>query len=151
MLLVLVSSLAGTPIQAATFVPNNAAYEEISTSPPEYISQIKDVIVQNPTGVNIILEAVDTDFFTTTTSPFTKYTFYEMVNQPLILSNGLCQRDPVFFNQTFTNPIFRNGSVLLYSPGAAFPGVYNNVAGLSASGETIGFAAESCQNAAAGI
>ena len=148
----LVGSLGGTTIFVASFVPDDGPYEEISTSPPEYISQIKDVIVPNPvSGPGVITEAVDTDFFTISESDsdFTSHTFHEFISQPLILTNGLCQRNPIYFNQTFTDAIFLNGTVTLYEPGGAFQGEYDSVQGYSASGEMVGYNAESCSSAAA--
>ncbi len=89
------------------------------------------------------------DFFTVATSSYTAHTFHEVASQPLILTNGLCQRNENFFNQTFTDPVFRNGTVTLYEPGAAFAGVYDGTQGYSASGELVGFNPESCESAAA--
>lgn len=66
----------------------------------------------------------------------------------MILTSGKCQRNPIYFNQTFTDPIFRNGSVTLYEPGGAFAGVYEDVQGYSASGEVVGYTAEDCNSAA---
>ena len=147
---VIVGSLEGTTITVGTFNPNDAAYEEIATSPAEFIAQIKVVLVPNPvSGPEVAEEAVDTDFFTTNTSLYTPHTFHESISQPLILTNGLCQRNPVYFNQTFTDPIYRNGSVILYTPAGAFPGVYPGAAGYSASGIQLGYNAENCTSAAA--
>ena len=146
----LVGSLGGTTIFVASFVPNDGPYEEISTSPPEYIAQVKDVIVPNTvSGPGVIEEAVDTDFFTASMSSYTAHTFHEFISQPLILTSGLCQRNPIYFNQTFSDPIFRNGTVTLYEPGGAFEGVYDGVQGYSASGELVGYNAEACTTAAA--
>lgn len=145
-------SLEGTTIEVASFVPDDSAYEEISTSPAEYITQIKDVIVPNPeSGPGIIIEAVDTDFFTASKRseiPYTAHFFHECISQPLILTNGECQRNSVYFNQTFTNAVFRTGTVTLYEPGAAFQGLYSGMAGYSASGQVVGYNAENCTSAA---
>ena len=147
---IVATSLGGTTVFVASFVPDDGPYEEISTSPPEYIAQVKDVIVPNPvSGPGVIEEAIDTDFFTVSTSRYTAHTFHQVISQPLILTNGLCQRNPVYFNQTFTDPVFRNGTVTLYSPGGAFADVYDSVQGYSASGESVGYNAESCSVAAA--
>ena len=148
----LVGSLGGTTIFVASFVPDDGPYEEIATSPPEYIAEIKDVIVPNPvSGPGVITEAIDADFFTISESDsdFTPHTFHEFISQPLILTNGLCQRNPIYFNQTFTDAVFRNGSITLYEPGGAFQGVYDGVQGYSASGEMVGYNAETCSSAAA--
>ena len=145
----LVGSGEGTTIFVASFVPDDGPYEIISTSPPEYIAQVKDVIVPNPvSGPGVIEEVVDTDFFTVSNSSYTAHTFHEVISQPLILTNGLCQRNLIYFNQTFTDPIFRNGTVTLYSPGGAFAGVYDGVQGYSASGEVLGYNPETCSSAA---
>ena len=103
----------------------------------------------NPvSGPGVIEEAIDTDFFTVSKSSYTAHTFHEVISQPLILTNGDCQRNPVYFNQTFTDPVFRNGTVTLYSPGGAFAGVYDHVQGYSASGELVGYNPETCSSAA---
>ena len=145
----LVGSGEGTTIFVASFVPDDGPYEIISISPPEFIAQVKDVIVPNPvSGPGVIEEVVDTDFFTVSNSSYTAHTFHEVISQPLILTNGLCQRNLIYFNQTFTDPIFRNGTVTLYSPGGAFAGVYDGVQGYSASGEVLGYNPETCSSAA---
>ena len=147
---VIVGSLEGTTIFVATFDPDTAPYEEIATSPAEYIAQITDVLVPNPiSGPEVAEQAVDVDFFTTNSSLYTDHTFHDFISLPLILTNDMCQRNPVYFNQTFTDPIYRNGTVILYSPGGAFPGVYPGTAGYSASGVQLGYNAESCASAAA--
>lgn len=146
----LVGSLGGTTISVASFVPDDGPYEAISTSPPEYVAKVKDVIVPNPvSGPGVIEEAIDTDFFAVFSSSYTAHAFHEVISQPLILTNGLCQRNPIYFNQTFSDPVFRNGTVTLYSPGAAFAGVYDGVQGYSASGESVGYNPETCSSAAA--
>lgn len=104
----------------------------------------------NPvSGPGVIEEAIDTDFFTVSNSSYTTHTFHELISQPLILTNGECQRNPIYFNQTFTDPIFRNGTVTLYAPGGAFAGVYDGVQGYSASGVMVGYNPETCTSAAA--
>lgn len=95
-------------------------------------------------------EAADFDFFPTSSSKYPLKLFKQGINQPLILTNGLCQRNPIFFNETFSNPLFRRGKVTLQEPGGAFQGVYtdqNGIGGLSASGGQIGFMAETCESA----
>lgn len=146
----LVASLGGTTVSVASFDPDNAAYKLISTSPPEFIAEVKRIIVPNPkSGPGVIPEAIDTDFFTSTTPKYTSKTFHTFVSLPLILTNSLCQRNPFYFNETFTDEEFREGRVTLYEPGGAFAGVYQGAAGYSASGSQVGYNAESCRNAAA--
>lgn len=146
----IVATLGGINDLVASFVPNNAPYQEISTSPPEYTAQITDVVVPlSLEGAGGLKKAVDTDFLTVLESDFTDHTFHEFISQPLILTNGLCQRIPLYFNQTFSDSVFLNGTVILYEPGGAFQGVYDGVQGYSASGETVMYNAESCSSAAA--
>ena len=67
----------------------------------------------------------------------------------MIVTNGMCLINEIFFNQTFTDPVFRNGTVTLYEPGAAFAGVYTDVQGYSASGENVAFNEVACSSAVA--
>ena len=121
---------------------------------PEYFAEIKEVVVPNPgSGPGVYPEAVDVDFFIARNPPQYPLKLYKQgINQPLIQNNVVfCQRNPIYFNETFSDPVFRNGSVTLYEPGGAFQDFYTNVAGLSASGGSLGYAAnvETCQQAAA--
>lgn len=145
----IVGTFEGTTLLVSDFNPDSGPYQ-LASSPGEYTAQVKDVLVPNPvSGPGVTLEGVDTDFFTSQSSPFTTHTFHEVISQPLILNNEMCQRNPIYFNQTFTDPIFREGTVTLYDNDAsAFPGVYTGVAGYSASGESVGYNAESCESAA---
>jgi len=68
--------------------------------------------------------------------------------------DGMCQRNTIYFNQTFTDPIFRIGNVTIYQGLlglAKLVGEYSLVQGYSASGEEIGFATESCASAAMNV
>ena len=110
------------------------------------------MVVPNPvSGPGVYPEAADFDFFPTGTPKYPLKLFKQGINQPLILTNGLCQRNPIFFNETFSNPLFRRGKVTTQEPGGAFQGVYtdqNGIGGLSAAGGTVGFDPELCQTAA---
>ena len=149
----LVGTLGGTTLFVAQFVPSIVPYELISSSDPEFITQIKQIVVPNPvSGPGVTLEVADADFFTSTTPQFPAHTYHEFISQPLILTNTLCQRNPIFFNFTFTDEVFRQGNVTLVQPGAgAFQGEYQGVQGYSASGNQLGYNAESCQSAAAEV
>lgn len=145
-----VGSLEGTTIYVASFVPDDGPYQQISTSPPEFSAEVKDVIVPNPvSGPSVIEEAIDVDFFPDSTSSYTTHTFHTFISQPQILTNLMCQRNPTYFNETFSDPFFVNGTVTLYSPGGAFAGIYYSTPGYSASGENVGYNAEDCSSAAA--
>ena len=100
-------------------------------------------------GPGIYPEAVDARFFTTSTPGYPLKLFKQGINQPLILTNGLCQRNPIYFNETFTDIVYRNAEVRLYSPGGAFasPNPYTNIAAFSGSGSTIGYNPELCATA----
>ena len=131
----IVGSLDGTTSFVANFNPNNAAYLQIASSPAENIAQVRASLVPNSaSGPGVYEEAINTNFFMVETSKYTAHTFHDVISQLLILTNELCRRNPVYYNQTFTDPIFRNGTVTLYSPGGSLPGVYTSVAGYSASG-----------------
>lgn len=144
-----VGSLGGTTISLANFVPNTQSYQQISTTPLEYIAQIKQVVIPNPiSGPGVYPEAVDTDFFVANSPGLPLKLFKQGINQPLILTNGLCQRNPIFFNETYTDIIYRKGKVILYEPGGAFKGIYNDAPGFSGSGSTVGFNPQICAAAA---
>lgn len=151
--IVVVGSGTGTTLFIADFVPNDGrAYQYTSPSMPEYFAQVKQVLVPNPvSGPGVYPEAIDIDFFIAKKQLYPLALYKQAINQPSILNNGFCQRNPIYFNETFSDPEFRNGSVTLYEPGAAFAGFYTNAGGLSVSGVQVGYAAtlETCQQAAA--
>ena len=146
----IVGSFEGTTITVAQFVPNNAANQPIG--PNEYIAQVKQTIVPNPvSGPGVIVEAMDMDFTITTTPAYTSHTFHTLINQVQTLTNGMCQRNPYYFNETFSRPTFTNGKVILYQPAgpAVLAGTYTGLTGYSANAETIGYNAQDCKTAAA--
>jgi hypothetical protein len=69
---------------------------------------------------------------------------------PQTLTTGLCQRNPIYFNETFAQPTMRLAKATLYkeTSGAVLAGVYDNLPGYSANGEEVGFNAEDCKTAA---
>lgn len=96
--------------------PNNAAYK-LLTDAPSYSAQVKEVIVPNPvSGPGISPSAIDLLFTPTTKPLYPAKTFNRMMNQPLYLTNGMCQFNAHYFNETFAQPSLRTGSVTLYSP-----------------------------------
>lgn len=96
----------------------------------------------------MIEEAVDADLFTRNKSGYTAHTFHKLISQPLIITSSLCQRNPIYFNHTFTDPIFWNNAVTLYSPSGTFADIYDDVQSYSANGEMVGYNAEACSSAA---
>ncbi|KAL9584226.1 MAG: hypothetical protein Q9212_002255 [Teloschistes hypoglaucus] len=155
--LALVGSAEGTNIFVAQFAPTNDAYAPIDSNPNEFSARVQQVIVPNPaSGPGIVPEAFDFDFVSTKTPLYTDHTFHSLLNQPLILTNGLCQRNTYYFNETFTNPTMRSGNVTLFGPPAgAAPKVlakkYIKQGGISASAELVGYNAELCKDASAKV
>ncbi|KAL8720652.1 MAG: hypothetical protein Q9225_002522 [Loekoesia sp. 1 TL-2023] len=151
----LVGTAEGTNIVLSSFAPNNDAYAPIASNPNEFTAEVKPIVLSNTfSGPSIKPEAFDFDFITARTPLYTSHTFHALINQPIILTNGLCQRNPYYFNETFAAPVLRSGNVTLYGPTAgsvpsALAGKYTTQGGYSASGENLGYNAESCASAAA--
>lgn len=151
----LVGTAEGTNIFVASIVPNNDAYAPIASNPNEFTAEVKGVVLPNTvSGPSIMPEAFDFDFITATSPIYTAHTFHALINQAIVLTNGLCQRNPYYFNETFAAPTLRSGNVTLYGPTAgnvpsALAGRYFAQGGYSASGEMLGYNAEACASAAA--
>ncbi|KAL8815111.1 MAG: hypothetical protein Q9223_005725 [Gallowayella weberi] len=149
-----VGTVEGTTIYVATFAPNNDAYAPISSNPNEFTAQVKRLIVPNPiSGPSVNPEAFDLTFSTASDPLYTPHTFHALVNQPQILNNGFCQRNPYYFNETFAKETPRLGTVTLYGPTAGdlpqqLAGRFFNQGGLSASASALGYAMEDCASAA---
>lgn len=151
--LAIVATLGGTTVFVASFIPENEAYARVA--PNEFIAQVKQVIVPNPiSGPEVKPEAFDLDFTTTSSPLYTDKAFHALINQPIILTNGLCQRNTYYFNETFTAPASRSGNLTLYGPISgsvpqALAGKYTKQGGYSANGEIVGYNPETCSVAAA--
>ncbi|KAL8806413.1 MAG: hypothetical protein Q9182_001328 [Xanthomendoza sp. 2 TL-2023] len=151
------TTLDGTTIFVGTFAPNNDAYAPISDNPNEFTAQVKRLIVPNPaSGPAVTPEAFDLLFSTASTPLYTPRTFHALINQPQILNNGLCQRNPYYFNETFTKETLRSGTVTLYGPTAGdlpqkLAGRFFNQGGYSASASSLGYNPEECTSAAAKV
>ncbi|KAG4437811.1 hypothetical protein IFR05_006698 [Cadophora sp. M221] len=144
--------LGGNVLLEGQFVPDTAPYSEIS--PGQYSAQGKLSIVPNPlSGPGVIESIYDLDFTTAETPQYTEHTFHSIINQPVILNNGMCLRNTIYFNETFANPALRTGKVTLYSPPLppGFGGVYQKAGGSSAQGENVGYNAEGCVSAARNV
>ena len=94
------------------------------------------------------------DFISAKSPLYTDHTFHALINQPQILTNGFCQRNPYYFNETDAAPVLRSGNITLYGPLAgavpsALAGRYTIQGGYSASGQMLGYNAEECSTAAA--
>ncbi len=151
--LAVVATGTGTTVFVASFIPENEAYARVA--PDEFIAQVKQVIVPNAiSGPEVKPEAFDLDFRTTRTPLYPDRTFHALINQPVILTNGFCQRNTYYFNETFTAPTSRSGNLTLYGPVAgslpqALAGKYTKQGGYSANGEIVGYNPETCSDAAA--
>ncbi|KAI4146539.1 MAG: hypothetical protein L6R39_003430 [Caloplaca ligustica] len=151
----LVGTAEGTNIFVGSFAPNNDAYAPIASFPNEFSAEVKQILVPNTiSGPSVLPEAFDFDFITTNSPMYTAHTFHALINQAIILTNGLCQRNPYYFNETFAAPTMRSGNVTLVGPLAgsvpsALAGKYFKQGGYSASGEMLGYNAETCASAAA--
>lgn len=141
----------------ATITPNDDAYAPIASSPNEFSTEVKQVIVPNPiSGPSVEPEAFDLDFITATNPLYSARTFHELINQPVVLTNGECQRNIYYFNNTFTEPVLRSGNATLVGPIAgnvptALAGQYSIQGGYSASAEVVGYNAEPCISSAENV
>lgn len=145
----LVGSLGGTIIEPASFLPDTAAYDELPYG--QYSIDVKEMIVPNPvSGPGVEPAIYDLLFSTTNTPNYTAHTFHSILNQPIILDDGLCLRNAYYFNESFADPIFRTGQVTLYMP-SQVEGVYEGLGGYSATAEILGNNPQTCEAAAASV
>ena len=150
---VIVGTLETNPIFVANFVPSTLSYQVQTTSPLTYLAQVKTVFLPNQlSGPGIYPEAFDTLFsplLGSTRPAYGEKTFKALINQPLIITEpGMCIRQVTYFNESFTDSFFSTGKVVMYEPGGAFAGTYENVATWSASGPNIGYDPQLCKEAA---
>lgn len=105
----------------------------------------------NPlSGPQVEPAVYDLLFSTTNTPNYTAHTFHSILNQPIILDDGLCLRNAYYFNESFADPIFRTGQVTLYTPNQV-AGVYEGVGGYSATAEILGNNPQTCKDAAGSV
>lgn len=143
----LVGSLEGTTIEPATFLPDTAAWQTLPNG--DNSVDIKEMIVNNPvSGPGIAPAVIDLLFQTAPRHNYTAHTFHSLLNQPITLTTGQCLRNNYYFNESFADPIFREGQVTLYKP-SSVAGVYTGLGGYSATAEILGHMAQSCASAAA--
>jgi hypothetical protein len=76
---------------------------------------------------------------------YTAHTFHALISQPIIVANGMCQRDLHYFNEKFRQPVMRGGAVVFYE--TCFVVVelmesFGGVGGYGANEENVGFDAE---------
>ncbi|KAF5008740.1 hypothetical protein FDECE_4977 [Fusarium decemcellulare] len=150
-----VSPFEGTTIFPATFAPDTSAAKALPNG--LYSVQVKPYLLPNTiSGPGIYAEAFDMLFKLTDTSPYTARTFHSLLNIPQLLNNKKCQRNTIYFNETFADPKMAVGEVTLYhqilaTPPAGLEGTYTDVYCYSANGQVVSSVGESCLDAAANM
>lgn len=155
----LVPSLVGTladggyPLVTSHLDPNTAAYQPL---PHDlfYQNTYEELVPQLVSGPGVYPSAIDTQF-SDTAAPLVPFrTIKKVLNQPILLPAGQCQRNGYWFNETFADPIPRTGQVTLYAQslpsqlaGTGAVTYKDSVTAWSADGQVIGFLSESCANA----
>lgn len=148
-----VSPFEGSTIFPATFAPDTSAAKSLPNG--FYSIQAKPYLLPNTiSGPGIYTEAFDMLFKLTSSSPYTDHTFHALLNIPQLLNNGKCQRNTIYFNDTFADPKMAVGEVTLYhqilaTPPAGLEGTYNDVYCYQANGQVVSGTGESCPVAAA--
>ena len=148
-----VSPFEGTTTFPATFEPDTAAVKSLPGG--LYSIEVKPYLLPNTiSGPGVYAEAFDMLYMLTHDSPYTAHTFHDLLNHPLLLNNGQCQRNPLYFNATFADPKMAVGNVTLYhqilaTPPAPIEGEYTDVYCYQANAEQVGYTGEPCAKAAA--
>lgn len=145
----LVGSLGGTLIGPSANMPADAAYQGLGNG--QYSNAVKLNVVDNKvSGPGVQPAAIDLQFASAGSAPnYTAKTFHDVLNQPIILNSGLCQRNNYYFNYSYTEGILRTGLVTLYpdTDGSTIGGGYMNAGGYSATSQIVGYDAQSCADA----
>lgn len=150
-----VSPFEGTTIFPATFAPDTSAAKTLPNG--VYSTQAKPYLLPNTiSGPGIYAEAFDIQFKLTNDSPYTAHTFHSLINIPQLLNTGKCQRNTVYFNESFAEPKMAVAEVTLYhqilaTPPAGLEGVYQGVYCYTANGQVVSSVGESCPVAAANM
>ncbi|KAJ5762943.1 hypothetical protein N7533_001624 [Penicillium manginii] len=150
-----VSPFEGTNTFPATFTPDDAAVESLPGG--IYSINVKPYLLPNTiSGPGVYAEAFDMLYTLTQASPYTDHTFHNLLNHPQLLNNGKCQRNQLYFNETFAEPKMAVANVTLYhqilsTPPALIEGQYTDVHCYVANAEQVGDVGESCASAAAKV
>lgn len=145
----------GTVIAPAQTVPDTAAVQSLPNG--QYNFQVKPYLVPNAvSGPGVVASAFDLTYSLTSTTPYTSHSFHSLLNNPQLLDTGLCQRQSLYFNETFADPKWAIGSATLYNqllfdtPPKEIAGTYKNVYCYQANAELVtSYIGESCPVAAA--
>lgn len=150
------SPVEGTTIFPALFEPDTATAQPLPNG--LYSQQVKPFLVPNPvSGPGVTASAFDILYALTQMSPYTQRTFHALLNNPQLLNTGKCQRNTVYFNESFADPKMAVGKVTLYSqllgatPPASIQGLYENVYCYQANGQLVSGVGEECAAAAANM
>lgn len=151
----------GTPIRLGQFNPTADAY--MSDASGTISSRAAWALVPNPiSGPGVYPEAVDFAFKTSSQSKYGAKTIKTLINTPLLLPSGMCQRNAYYFTNATALTVLRNGQVT-FGPGADGvsltsgglmkasadgSGIYKDVDGLSACAQSVGNNPEDCDQAA---
>ncbi|KAL4805370.1 hypothetical protein BDV18DRAFT_18466 [Aspergillus unguis] len=147
-----VSPFEGTTTFPASFAPDNAAVQTLPDG--SYSIEVKPFLLPNQiSGPGVYAEAFDMLYTLTDESPYTERSFHALVNGPQLLNSGRCQRNTLYFNETFAQPKMAVGNVTLYhqilaTPPASIEGVYSDVYCYQVNAEQVGEMSESCVSAA---
>lgn len=150
-----VSPFEGSNSFPASFAPDDAAVKSLLGG--LYSIEVKPFLLPNTiSGPGIYAEAFDILYTLTQSSPYTEHTFHDLINHPQLLNNGKCQRNQLFFNETFADPKMAVANVTLYhqilsTPPALIEGEYTNMHCYLANAEQVGDVGESCASAAAKV
>jgi hypothetical protein len=149
-----ISPFEGTTVFPATFAPDTAAVQSLPDG--IYSIQVKPYLLPNTiSGPGVYAEAFDVLYTLTKNSPYTDHTFHALLNIPQLLNTGKCQRNTLYFNETFADPKMAVGNVTLYhqilaTPPASVEGQYTNVYCYQANAELVAsIGGEDCHVAAA--
>ena len=148
-----VSPFEGTTIFPATFAPNTEAVEGLPGGLNSI--EVKPYLLPNTiSGPGVYAEAFDMLYKLTQTSPYTAHTFHSLLNIPQLLNNKKCQRNTLYFNETFAYPKMVVGNLTLYhqillTPPASLEGKHTDVYCYQANAVGVSSVGESCKEAAA--
>lgn len=158
------TTVEGSNLRLGAFDPPGAAYQLDGGG--TYSTAAKWNVLPNPiTGPGVYPEVADFLFrqIAAANSKYTDKTFKTMMNQPLTLTTGLCQRNAYYFTNATALPFFSNGQVT-FGPGAdgvglttgalqsaVSGGVYADVDGYSGCAQTVGNNPEDCATAVANV
>lgn len=154
----------GTPVRLGQFNPTTDAYM-VDSAGINSARAAWALVPNSLSGPGVYPEAVDYSFATASHSEYGARTIKTLINTPLLLPSGLCQRNTYYFTNATALPVFRSGNVTL-GPGAdgvglttgalmkASPdgsGIYENVEGFGACAQNVGNNPQDCDVAAASV